>query len=291
MASKANTQENEELEDIGPELPVKSCFTIMPIADMDGYDPGHFSRVYEHIIIPACLQAGYVPHRADVVAASNYIIIDILKKILESDIVICDLSGRNPNVLYELGVRQAFNLPTILIKDKKTPRIFDIQGLRTIEYHQTLRIDEVNSDIAKILNSITETVAAPNDVNSMIQLLGINAAPLPKQVELSSDTSVILESLKDISARIARLENPRLPITKDIFEESPDSPIQKIGPSIYQINDEIVKTGDDLFIHTKSIGKLHSVHPSQIVVRTSNGLLRKFPCRDPDFGKITTIPF
>lgn len=281
---------NDEIEDNETELSVKSCFTIMPIADMDGYDPGHFSRVYEHLIKPACLQAGYVAHRADVVAASNYIIIDILKKIIESDIVICDLSGRNPNVLYELGVRQAFNLPTILIKDKKTPRIFDIQGLRTIEYHHTLRIDEVNADIANIQNSITETIAAPNDVNSMIQLLGINAAPLPQQVELSSDASVILESLKDISGRIARLERPRLPIPKT-FDESPDSPIKRLGAARYEINEEVVKLGEELFIQGNSIGHLDSVDPSRIIVRNRNGMLRKVPISDPDFPRISTLPF
>lgn len=290
-AKAQETNESEEFEDIGSELAVKSCFTIMPIADMDGYDPGHFSRVYEHLIKPACLQAGYVAHRADVVAASNYIIIDILKKIIESDIVICDLSGRNPNVLYELGVRQAFNLPTVLIKDKKTPRIFDIQGLRTIEYHHTLRIDEVNSDIAKIQNSIAETVAAPNDVNSMIQLLGINAAPLPKQVELSSDASVILESLKDISGRIARLERSNSQIINQVFDDSLNSPIRRLGASKFEINEETVTLGEELFIQGKSIGHLHSVDPSRIIVRTQNGLLRKFPISDSEFGKITTLPF
>ncbi len=40
---------------------------------------------------------------------TNYIVIDILKKILESEFVLCDLSAKNPNVFYELGIRQAFN--------------------------------------------------------------------------------------------------------------------------------------------------------------------------------------
>lgn len=157
----------------------KSCFIIMPIADMDDYEPGHFLRVYEHLIKPACINAGFEPHRADFVAASNYIIIDILRKILDSDLVICDLSGRNPNVLYELGVRQAFNLPTVLIKDIKTPKIFDIQGLRYTEYNHTLRIDEVEKERERIQKSILATAANPNDVNSMIQLLGVKPAPYP----------------------------------------------------------------------------------------------------------------
>ena len=70
---------------------------------------------------------------ADDVKATNYIVIDILQRILASDLVVCDLSARNANVLYELGIRQAFDKPTVLLKNKQTDRIFDIQGLRTID--------------------------------------------------------------------------------------------------------------------------------------------------------------
>ena len=37
----------------------------MPISDVEGYDPGHFKRVYEYIIKPACVAAGFIPIRAD----------------------------------------------------------------------------------------------------------------------------------------------------------------------------------------------------------------------------------
>jgi len=134
-------------------------------SDMEGYDNGHFSRVYNHLIKPACEDSGYKPIRADEVASSNYIVIDILTKIVESDLVICDLSGKNPNVLYELGIRQAFNLPTVLIKDNKTDKIFDIQGLRYTEYSQSLRVDTVRQQIKSISKSIKETVVYP--VNTM----------------------------------------------------------------------------------------------------------------------------
>ena len=121
----------------------RTCFVIMPISDAEGYEKGHFSRVYEHLIKPACEQAGFDPVRADDTSKANMIIIDILQKILECDMAICDLSSRNPNVFYELGFRQAFNKKTILIKDIKTAMPFDISGIRTLTYNENLRIDEV----------------------------------------------------------------------------------------------------------------------------------------------------
>ena len=97
----------------------KSCFVIMPISDAEGYDSGHFDRVFSYIIKPACEKAGFVANRADKSNKTNYIVIDILRQIINSDMAICDLSSRNSNVFFELGLRQAFNLKTVLIKDKK----------------------------------------------------------------------------------------------------------------------------------------------------------------------------
>ena len=68
--------------------------------------------------------------------------------------VICDISTRNANVMYELGIRHAYDKPVVLVKDKITDNIFDIQGIRYIEYDSRLRIDNVCLDVEKIKKSI-----------------------------------------------------------------------------------------------------------------------------------------
>ncbi len=187
-----------------------SCFVVMPITDPDGYIDGHFARVYTHLIKPACDKAGIDCVRADEIKCTNYIVINILHKILDSDLVICDLSSRNPNVLYELGIRQAFNLPVVLIKDKQTDRIFDIQGLRTLDYDETLRIDTVQHDVAALSTSIGKTLAMkPEDVNSLVQLLGVRKAELSAGTEMSAETTLVLTAIRDLSHRITGLEEQR----------------------------------------------------------------------------------
>jgi len=275
----------------------KTCFVIMPIADMDGYEPGHFTRVYEHLIKPACSKAGYIAHRADLVAASNYIIIDILRKIVESDLVICDLSGRNPNVLYELGVRQAFNLPTVLIKDQITPRIFDIQGLRCADYRHNLRIDEVQKEQENIRAAIIETAEKPNDFNSMIQLLGLSPAPLPSRVELSNDTSVILQSLKNISSRLADIEAApvRIPVKRTLSDFL--GTIQTVTvpsedePESYIVNGEQMYKGERIYFEGKDVGTLINYDASGITIATHDGKRKKYPHNHPKFSTFTTLPF
>ncbi len=93
----------------------EQCFVIMPISDPPDYESGHFRRVYEDLFEPACRNAGYHSIRADDVRETNLIHVDILKRLLESPMAICDLSTQNPNVLFELGFRQAFDKPVLLV--------------------------------------------------------------------------------------------------------------------------------------------------------------------------------
>ncbi|HEY5328006.1 MAG TPA: hypothetical protein VIJ27_13465 [Mucilaginibacter sp.] len=221
----------------------KVCFIIMPISDIEGYEPGHFKRVYEYIIKPACKNAGFTPIRADDIKKTNVIVIDILQKLLNSDMAVCDLSGKNPNVLYELGIRQSFDLPVSFIKDEITTRVFDIQGFRDLEYNSSLRIDEVNSAIEMLTLNITETFESKGqDVNSIVELLGISKAKVTKQVEISPDTDLILKSLNDISLRLGDLENKYKPKELEIIA---NDPIKKREPvTSYEFNGEVYKIND-----------------------------------------------
>lgn len=205
----------------------KSCFIIMPISDNPNYPTGHFKRVYEYIIRPACETAGFTPIRADEVAATNYIALDIVKRIIEADLAICDLSSQNPNVLYELGVRQAFNKPVVLIKDNNTKRIFDIQGFRDVEYDSNLRIDNV--DIAKdmLSNAITSTYENKEmEINSLITMLGIKPAEVTESTKLSVESELILQQLDSINIRLNGIEN-----------QSDDKSIKNPGFEFVSIND------------------------------------------------------
>lgn len=156
----------------------EECFVIMPISDQIGYETGHFAKVYEDIFKPACAEAGYKATRADDVKESNLIHLDILKRVVHSPMAICDLSSRNPNVLFELGLRQAFDKPTILVKDLDTLEIFDIAPIRYTQYRQTLRYREVLEDQKAITAAICSTRDAtgkPHNVNSLIRLLELSA--------------------------------------------------------------------------------------------------------------------
>jgi hypothetical protein len=161
----------------------KECFIIMPISDVDGYPQGHFGHVYENIIYPSCEMAGYQAVRADEVKATNLIHLDILKNLIDAPIAICDLSSRNPNVLFELGIRQAFDKPVVLIQEAGTPKIFDIAPLRYLEYSKEMKYHDVLRIQNELKDAIEATAAADGElgnVNSIVKLLALsNPAKIP----------------------------------------------------------------------------------------------------------------
>ena len=275
----------------------KTCFIIMPFSDLDGYESGHFSRVYEHLIRPACVAAGVEPVRGDEVKGTNYIAIDILQRILKSDIVICDLSGKNANVMYELGIRQAFDLPVVLLKDKRTERVFDIQGLRTLDYLESLRIDSVEQDRKSLAAAISATLKLEaHEVNSLVSLLGIEKATLGSPTEVSGETALILASLKDISARLATVEEVGLRrafATRMAREITPTRKAAKEtvtmpGGSTLTVGEEVFDSSTGNF---SALGLLVGVSIDGLTIQPKGGDPFTLPPEDPRFGKLSDLPF
>lgn len=184
----------------------KACFVIMPFSDVDGYEEGHFYHVYEDIIKPAVKGAGYEPQRSDDEKQTNLIHLDILNRLIDAPIAICDLSSRNPNVLFELGIRQAFDKPVVLIQEKGTQRIFDIAPLRYIEYSKEMRYHEVLAVQRELQEAITATVHASSDnnFNSIVRLLSIGKPAQVPQLDRDKRENLTFDML---NAQVREIRN------------------------------------------------------------------------------------
>lgn len=166
------------------------CFVIMPISSQDGYDDEHFQLVYEDIIKPSILAANLIPSRADETKNTNLIQLDILRSIIDSPIAICDMSAKNPNVFYELGMRQAFDMPTVLLKDETTIAPFDINGLRYVTYNKDMKHRNVVSAVESLTAALRDTYSKKDDkaeINSLIRLMELAAPAKLGQVEMSEE--------------------------------------------------------------------------------------------------------
>lgn len=262
------------------------CFVIMPISDAHGYEPGHFGRVYEHILKPAIVAAGYLPIRADDTIKTDYIVVGIIQKIVESEMVICDFSARNPNVMYELGIRHAFNKPVALIKDRRTDKVFDIQGLRYVEYDDSLRIDTVQKDISKISGAIQETAGANGKgVNSVVQLAGITAAEIPAKQQVSGETQLILSAIGSLERRVDGIENKGRIASR--FFTTADEKVTFQDNTTAELDDEIFNQTGEL------IGNLVDIHPDdeKIFIKKEDGKIIPYAANSVRSKGLSRYPF
>ena len=148
------------------------CFVIMPFVERDdAHAPGFFDEVLEHLLTPAATAAGFQVrtarrHGSDLIQST------IVNDVLEADLVLCDLTEHNPNVLFELGLRIMEEKPVVLIKAIGTGRIFDVDSmLRVLEYNPNLWPSTVADDIPKIRDHIKGAWDARDSDRTFMRIL------------------------------------------------------------------------------------------------------------------------
>ncbi len=109
----------------------KKAFVLMPFQEpLNSYYPAVFK--------PALEEAGFEVARADDLFNPRPIILDIQKSIVDAHLILCDMSGKNPNVFYELGLAHAIGKPVILVSRKEDDIPFDLRHVRIILYDYTI---------------------------------------------------------------------------------------------------------------------------------------------------------
>jgi hypothetical protein len=133
-----------------------TCFVMMPFANPIG---GYYSTIYE----PAIRKAGLTPVRADTdIFATGKIIEQIWAGLNRAKVLVAELTGRNPNVLYELGLAHALHKPVVLISSNEDDVPFDIRHVRVIYYELT---DPFWGEklIAKVAENIISAIKNPQE--------------------------------------------------------------------------------------------------------------------------------
>ena len=145
----------------------KTCFIISSIGK-EGTDIRKISdQKMRHVYEPVMKKLGYKVTRADKINNSGLINKDIVDHIIHDTIVIVDVTDENPNVFYELAIRNAVKKPVILFKRSDQELPFDIQNKRA------LSIDITNPDIwtkslEELKNNVKNIELDPNTSSESI---------------------------------------------------------------------------------------------------------------------------
>jgi hypothetical protein len=152
---EANTASTlKRLEKIANVEAGDSCFVMMPFADPTG---SYYKTVYE----PAIKKSGLRAVRADDDMFSTGKIVDqIWTGIHNARVLVAELTGRNPNVFYELGLAHALQKPVVLVSSSEKDVPFDVQHIRVI-YYNVLDPFWGEKLIAKIAENILSAMQNP----------------------------------------------------------------------------------------------------------------------------------
>lgn len=148
------------------------CFVIMPFVEKtDDHEPGFFTEVFASLFKPAIDAAGFEARTAKR-QGSDVIQATIVNELLDSHLVLCDLTEHNPNVLFELGLRMAHEKPIAIVKAAGTNPIFDVDHLLRVEsYNSNLWPSTVEKDVPKLTAHIQEAWATRETGRSYMSIL------------------------------------------------------------------------------------------------------------------------
>ena len=209
---------------------------MMPFADP-------INSYYETIYRPAVQAADLSPVRADDLFRPSAIVNDLWNMIQRSDVLLADLTTKNANVFYELGLAHAIGKPVVLVSETMLDVPFDLQQLRVILYD---RQDPSWGDRLRstITNAILETLAEP-----------IESVPHSFRIRVASqapEQDAILSRLSSIEGAIRSLR------TADVTRSQRSSHANSDRITKREIIDELRTGGiarDAVIEVLKSLGK------------------------------------
>lgn len=204
-----------------PKQNEKNCFVISPIGETKSEIRKNANQVYNYLILPVVSKHGYKTIRADKIAEPGIITNQIIQCIVESDLIIADLTGNNANVFYELAIRHAIKKPLIHLIKKGNIIPFDVAGTRTIQYDLSDLdcVEEVKKSLEKNIENINKS---KEEIDTPISVaLDLKAY---KQSEKPIDKSIadIYKIMSDINDRITSI-NSKIP-SRIFSHSSSDSP-------------------------------------------------------------------
>ena len=207
----------------------KICFIVTAIGESGTETRDRADEVFSYLIAPVCVELGYKPVRVDQVDAVDNINETIINYLKTAPMVVADMTGHNPNAFYELGFRQALELPLVPIIQAGNRLPFDVISQRTVFYNlsvgkieqskkdlkakmksfenfempenraeRDLTLEDLNDNLTKKLNKILNLLENQQSYSSLVNTYDFNAKPI---------TGAHQSILKDLQDKLNQTHN------------------------------------------------------------------------------------
>jgi hypothetical protein len=200
------------------------CFVISPIGEEGTEIRRRADQVLKHIISPAAKECGYESIRADTISEPGMITSQVIQHLLDDPLVIADLTGRNPNVYYELAIRHAVRQACVQLIQIGEPIPFDVAQSRTIQVdHHDL--DSAARCREELIRQIQSVEKDPSDIDTPISVAIDLQSLRQSENPLEKSSAEIITMLQDLNTRfidfseVVLRQSIQMRIPDGIFEE------------------------------------------------------------------------
>jgi len=256
----------------------KSCFIVTPIGNENTDIRRSTEGVLESVLIPELLDNGYdmsnirVAHK---IHESGSINNQVIKHLIESDMVIVNLTTLNPNVMYELAVRDASLKPAILICEKGTVLPFDVKEQRTIFFeNDMLGVQELRNELRNYLKHSIDNIDNPI-TRGYRRMKLINE----DKIESIDAFKYLIDKVEEI-ARNINITNYK----KNIDEEQPNVTIDLFSNIVFDNETDHVH---NKHIIAESFKSYYAEYPQDIMVVTGDCINPNEPMKTISFYSLT----
>jgi hypothetical protein len=198
------------------------CGIVMPISEIDGCSTAHWIEV-KSILIDALQTTGFTADLVSEAEDVGTIHKRIIQHLHDDPLVICDVSGKNSNVMFELGLRLAFDKPTIIVKDDKTGYSFDTSPIEHLTYPRDLRFGRIVDFKRELANKARATFEAgkKSSYSTFLKHFGPFTVARIETKEVGKE-QYALDQLAEIRALLYRIASEReraTPADPSLFTE------------------------------------------------------------------------